>query len=156
MTAPRTASAASRAAGPRPMTAGRLLGLVLLAVLGFLVAVAGSLVQAGWPPLGLLLAVGGAVGLFWGGALALRGKLGAVVPACAWALTVLALTTTRGAGDFLFASGAGSYLFLFGGMLAAGLCVALAPTAHQPFAVGAPGRSGVRTGRDTGPRVGRR
>jgi hypothetical protein len=133
------------------MTPGRVLGLVLLGVLGCLVAVAGSLVQAGRPPFGLLLAIGGAVGLFWGGALAVRGKLGAVVPAVAWALTVLLLTTTRPAGDFLFAAGTGSYVFLFGGMLAAGLCVALAPTDHRPFEVRAPDRprpaSGPRPGR---------
>jgi hypothetical protein len=131
------------------VTAPRVLGLVLLGVLGFLVAVAGSLMQAGWFPLGLLLSLGGAVALFWGGALAVRGKLGAVVPAVVWAVTVLVLTTARPAGDFLFAAGAGSYLYLLGGMLAAGLCAALAPTPHRLFEVRATG--GPRP--PTGPRT---
>jgi hypothetical protein len=123
------------------MNATRLLGHVLLGILGVLVACAGSLVQAAWAPLGLLLSLSGAAALFWGGALATRGKLGAVVPAATWALTVLILTTTRPEGDFLFAAGAGSYLFLFGGMLAAGLCAALAPTDRPMFDVTASGSS---------------
>ena len=117
------------------MTVVRVFGHLLLGVLGVLVACAGSLVQAGRPPLGLLLSLAGAAALFWGGALATRGKLGAVVPAATWALTVLLLTTTRPEGDFLFAAGAGSYLFLFGGMLTAGLCAALAPTDRPMFDV---------------------
>ncbi|NJQ07214.1 hypothetical protein HCN56_16880 [Streptomyces lonarensis] len=115
-------------------------------MLGFLVAVAGSLVQAAWFPLGLLLALAGAVGLFWGGALLTRAKLGVAVPALLWAVTVLVLTATRPQGDFLFGAEASSYLFLFGGMGAAGLCLALAPADRPLFDPTRPlggGRSGA-------------
>ncbi|MDB1086893.1 DUF6113 family protein [Streptomyces sp. ACA25] len=117
------------------MTAGRLAGYAALGVLGIMVGAAGSLVQAGWFPLGLLLALAGAAGLFWGGALLARTRAGAAVPAAGWALTVLVLTASRPQGDFIFAAGAGSYLFLLGGMTTAVLCATLAPTERPMFAV---------------------
>ncbi|NJP67287.1 hypothetical protein HCJ92_13500 [Streptomyces sp. ventii] len=119
--------------GGRRTGAARVFGYVGLGLLGFLVAVAGALVQAAWFPLGLLLALGGAVGLFWGGALLTRAKLGVAVPAGLWAVTVLVLTASRPQGDFLFGAEASSYLFLFGGMGAAGLCLALAPADRPLF-----------------------
>ena len=48
-----------------------------LAVLGVLTGAAGTLVQAAWFPLGLLLALAAAVGLFHGGAKLCRTKVGA-------------------------------------------------------------------------------
>jgi hypothetical protein len=117
---------------PRP---GRLLAYLGLGALGLLAGVAGSLVQAGWFPLGLLLSLGGAAGLFWGGALATRTRAGAGAPAGGWALAVLLLTASRPQGDFIFASGAGSYVFLLGGMALAGASVALAPVGRPLFAV---------------------
>ncbi|WP_227870015.1 DUF6113 family protein [Streptomyces otsuchiensis] len=126
-----TAVRAERGGGPGRI--GRAVAYPVLGLLGVLVAAAGSLVQSAWFPLGLLLAVGGAVGLFWGGALATRSKLGSLVPAGLWAVTVLLLTATRPQGDFVFGAEASSYLFLFGGMAAAGLCVALAPAERPLF-----------------------
>ncbi|GAA1904559.1 DUF6113 family protein [Streptomyces sodiiphilus] len=117
------------------MSAARLIGYPVLAVLGVLTGAAGSLVQAGWFPFGLLLALGGAAGLFWGGALVTRTRVGAAVPAAGWALTVLLLTASRPQGDFVFAAGLGSYLFLLGGMTVAVLCATLAPTERPMFAV---------------------
>lgn len=107
-----------------------------LAVLGGAVALAGALVQAGWFPLGLLLALAGAVGLFLGGARLTRTKIGAAAPAGGWMLVVVLLTTTRPEGDFLFGTGAGAYVFLFGGMFAAVMCATVVPSGYalQPDA----------------------
>ncbi|MGP3967985.1 DUF6113 family protein [Streptomyces sp. 6N223] len=113
---------------------GRALAYAGLAALGMLAGVAGALVQAGWFPLGLLLALGGAAGAFWGGALLTGSRAGAVAPGGGWVLAVMLLTATRPQGDFVFASGAGSYIFLLGGMAIAFACAALAP-ARPLFAV---------------------
>lgn len=114
---------------PSPVPGGRaarsLVYLALL-VLGVLAAVAGSLVQSGWFPGGLLLALAGAVGLFWGGTKLCRTRVGAVAPGVGWAGTVMLLTTARAEGDFLFGAGFGSYVFLLGGMLAAVMCATIA------------------------------
>lgn len=126
------------------MSAGRLLGHAALGVLGVLVACAGALVQAMAFPLGLLLSLGAAAGLFWGGALAVGTRLGAVVPAAGWAVSVLLLTASRPEGDFLFAAGTGSYVYLLGGMVLAGLCASLAPTDRPLFAVVPPERPASR------------
>lgn len=113
---------------PSPRRAVLLFGLFLL---GAVVGVAGALVQAAWFPLGLLLALAGEIGLCLGGALAMRGRSGAVAPAGGWMVTVILLTTTRPEGDFVFASDGGSYVFLLGGMVAAVMCATLAPV-RQP------------------------
>ncbi|WP_030346166.1 DUF6113 family protein [Streptomyces sp. NRRL S-1022] len=106
----------------RPPSAGRAAALAGLFLLGALVGLAGALVQAGWFPGGLLLALAGAAGLFLGGAYATRGRGGAVAPAAGWIVAVVLLTTTRPEGDFLFGAGGGSYLFLLGGMALAVIC----------------------------------
>ncbi|SFB90456.1 DUF6113 family protein [Streptomyces aidingensis] len=124
------------------MTAGRLAAHLLLAALGALVAAAGALVQAGWFPLGVLLALAGAAALFLGGALVMRTKAGAGVPAVGWAVTVMVLNVPRPQGDFLFAAGAASYLFLFGGMMTAVLCAMLAPTDRPLFSAPPPSGRG--------------
>ncbi|MGJ5833044.1 DUF6113 family protein [Streptomyces ossamyceticus] len=98
------------------------LGLLLL---GALLGVAGGLAQAAWFPLGLLLALIAAAGLFLGGARATGGRAGAVAPAAGWMISVVLLTSTRPEGDFLFAAGVGSYLFLLGGMAVAVMCATL-------------------------------
>ncbi|MFJ3232857.1 DUF6113 family protein [Streptomyces sp. NPDC086787] len=112
-------------------SAARIAALVGLFVLGAVVGVAGSLVQAGWFPGGLLLALAGAAGLFLGGARVTRSRGGAVAPAAGWFVTVIALTLGRPEGDFVFAAGGGPYLFLLGGMALAVICATLAPR-RQP------------------------
>jgi hypothetical protein len=97
-----------------------------LAVLGALAGTAGALVQSGWFPGGLVLALAGAVGLFWGGGKLCRTRVGAAAPGVGWVLTVLLLTSSRPEGDFLVGAGAGSYVFLLGGMLAAVMCATIA------------------------------
>ena len=99
---------------------------LLLLVLGVLAAAAGALVQSAWFPGGLLLALAGAVGLFWGGAKLCRTRVGAAAPGIAWVVTVFLLTSPRPEGDFVFGAGVGSYVFLLGGVLAAVICATIA------------------------------
>ncbi|WP_328915875.1 MULTISPECIES: DUF6113 family protein [unclassified Streptomyces] len=103
----------------------RLLVYVLLAVLAVLVACAGALVQAGWFPGGLLLALAGCVALFYGGAKATGTRLGAVVPGVVWVIGVILLSSARPEGDFLFAAGVGPYIYLLGGAMSAVICATL-------------------------------
>ncbi|HEY5832989.1 DUF6113 family protein [Streptomyces sp.] len=103
----------------------RLLAYAVLGALGALVAVAGSLVQAGWFPGGLLLALAGCAALFYGGVRATRTRLGAAVPAAVWVLCVLLLSTSRPEGDFLFAAGVGPYIYLLGGAMTAVICASV-------------------------------
>ncbi|MFF3372724.1 DUF6113 family protein [Streptomyces sp. NPDC002680] len=104
---------------------GRSVAYLALFVLGAVVGAAGGLVQAAWFPGGLLLALGGAAGLFLGGARAVGSRAGAVAPAAGWMVSVILLTASRPEGDFLFAAGVGSYLFLLGGMAVAVMCATL-------------------------------
>ncbi|MFE9647946.1 DUF6113 family protein [Streptomyces sp. NPDC006365] len=108
-----------------PPSGGRIAAWLGLFVLGAVVGAAGALVQSGWFPGGLLLALAGAAGLFLGGARALGSRAGAVAPAAGWMVAVILLTASRPEGDFLFAAGAGSYLFLLGGMAVAVMCATL-------------------------------
>jgi hypothetical protein len=105
-------------------------------VLGAVVGLAGALVQSGWFPGGLLLALVGAAGLFLGGARATESRAGAVAPAVGWMVAVILLTASRPEGDFLFGAGVGSYLFLLGGMAAAVMCATLGYV-RQPGGPGA-------------------
>ncbi|QPP06735.1 hypothetical protein G4Z16_10405 [Streptomyces bathyalis] len=98
---------------------------LLLLVLGVLTAAAGALVQSAWFPGGLLLALAGAVGLFWGGAKLCRTRVGAAAPGAGWVVTVFLLTSPRPEGDFAFGAGIGSYVFLLGGVLAAVMCATI-------------------------------
>ncbi|MGW1717700.1 DUF6113 family protein [Streptomyces sp. NPDC002156] len=104
---------------------GRSVAYLGLFVLGAVVGAAGGLVQAAWFPGGLLLALGGAAGLFLGGARVVGSRAGAVAPAAGWMVSVILLTASRPEGDFLFAAGVGSYLFLLGGMAVAVMCATL-------------------------------
>ncbi|MEU1019442.1 DUF6113 family protein [Streptomyces sp. NPDC005900] len=107
------------------MRAGRLAAYAALFVLGALVGTAGALVQGGYFPAGLLLALLGAAGAFHGGARAAGTRAGAVAPAAGWLVAVMLLTATRSEGDFLFGAGLRSYGFLFGGMAVAVMCATL-------------------------------
>jgi hypothetical protein len=107
-------------------SAGRAAAYLGLFVLGAVVGLAGALVQGGWFPGGLLLALAGAVGLFWGGAKLCRTRVGAAAPGVGWVITVFWLTSPRPEGDFVFGAGIGSYVFLLGGVLAAVMCATIA------------------------------
>ncbi|OIJ98178.1 DUF6113 family protein [Streptomyces monashensis] len=120
-------------------SAGRVAAYVGLFLLGAVVGLAGTLVQAGWFPGGLLLALVGAAGLFLGGAYATGGRGGAVAPVAGWIIAVILLTTSRPEGDFLFSAGGSSYLFLLGGMVVAVICATIG-AGRQPG--GGPARLG--------------
>ncbi|MEV3910126.1 MULTISPECIES: DUF6113 family protein [Streptomyces] len=120
-------------------SAGRAAAYLGLFVLGAVVGLAGALVQGGWFPGGLLLALLGEAGLLLGGARAADSRAGAVAPAGGWMIAVIFLTASRPEGDFVFAAGSGSYLFLLGGMAVAVICATLG-RGRQPG--GAPVRLG--------------
>ncbi|MFD5335079.1 DUF6113 family protein [Streptomyces hawaiiensis] len=115
----------------RPPTAGRVGACLAFFVLGAVTGVAGALVQPGWFPGGLLLALAGEAGAVLGATRVIRGRAGGVAAAAGWMLAVVLLTASRPEGDFLFAAGSGSYLFLLGGIAVAVICATLAP-GRQP------------------------
>ncbi|CAM5733454.1 DUF6113 family protein [Streptomyces fumanus] len=123
----------------RPPSAGLAALYLALLVLGAVTGVAGALVQPGWFPGGLLLALAAEAGLCLGAARAVGRRGAAVAPAAGWALVVVLLTTSRPEGDFFFAAGSGSYLFLLGGIAVAVMCATLAPVRR-------PGDDAVRRG----------
>ncbi|MEU3371034.1 DUF6113 family protein [Streptomyces sp. NPDC006711] len=106
-------------------TVARIALYALLVVVGALVAAAGALVQAAWFPGGLVLALAGAVGLFWTGTRLMGGRGGVGAPAAGWLITVVLLTASRPEGDFVFGAGIGSYVFLVGGMAGAVICATI-------------------------------
>nr|WP_202437447.1 DUF6113 family protein [Streptomyces sp. SID5910] len=120
----------------RPPSPGRAALYLVLLVLGAVTAVAGALVQSAWFPGGLLLALAAEAGLCLGAGRAMGRRGGAVAPAVGWAIAVVLLTASRPEGDFVFAAGTGSYLFLLGGIAVAVMCATLAPV-RQPDGGGA-------------------
>lgn len=118
----------------------RIVSHVLLAVLGVAVAAAGALVQGGWFPGGLILALAGSAALFYGGGKLTGSRSGAAVPTVLWFVTVIYLTISRPEGDFLFTAGIGPYVYLLGGMAAGVMCATLPRHAST-------GRSDARLGR---------
>ena len=124
----------------RPPSAGRAALYLGLFVLGLVVGAAGALLQGAGFPGGLLLALAGEAGLCLGGGRATGGRGGAIAPAAGWIIAVILLTATRPEGDFLFGAGAGSYLFLLGGMAVAVICATLGQGRQ-------PGGRGVRLGK---------
>ncbi|MBT2386927.1 DUF6113 family protein [Streptomyces sp. ISL-11] len=114
-----------------PLTASRLGAYAGLTVLGALVGAAGALVQGGWFPGGLLLALLGVAGVCYGGVTATGTRIGGAAPGVGWVVAVLLMTASRAEGDFLFAAGLGSYAFLLGGMVVAVMCATL-PKLPQP------------------------
>lgn len=122
MSGERTPVMAQPLRAPSAGRAGAYLGLL---VLGALAGVAGALVQPAWFPGGLLLALAAEAGLVLGAARMMRGRGGGAAVAVGWIVVVLLLTASRPEGDFLFAAGAGSYLFLLGGIGVAVMCATL-------------------------------
>nr|WP_233521739.1 DUF6113 family protein [Streptomyces triticagri] len=114
-----------------PLRPGRIAVHILLLLAGALAGLAGALVQGGLFPGGLLLALLGAAGLFHGGSRLLESRAGALSPGAGWLLMVLLLTSSRSEGDFVFAAGLGSYLYLLGGIAVAVICATLG-SVRQP------------------------
>lgn len=106
-------------------TVPRIVSYVVLGALAPLVGAAGALVQDGWFPGGLLLALAAVAGLFYGGVELTGTRLGVVVPGAVWLITVMLLSSSRPEGDFLFAAGIGPYIYLLGGAIAGVVCAIL-------------------------------
>ncbi|MFC8830802.1 DUF6113 family protein [Streptomyces sp. NPDC057137] len=110
------------ASPPRP---GRIAAYLGLLVLGAVVGTAGALVQAGWFPGGLVLALAGSAGLFYGGRVATGTSFGVGAPAAGWLIAVIVLSLGRPEGDGVFAAGLGPVVYLLGGAVVAVMCATM-------------------------------
>ncbi|WTK78452.1 DUF6113 family protein [Streptomyces sp. NBC_01511] len=115
---------------PRP---GRIAAYLGLLVLGAVVGTAGALVQGGWFPGGLILALLAAAGLFHGGRTATGTSFGVGAPAAGWLIAVIVLSLGRPEGDGVFAAGLGPVVYLLGGALVAVMCATMSRS-PQPAA----------------------
>lgn len=120
--------------------AARIAAYAGLAVLGALVALAGTLVQGAWFPGGLIIALAASAGLFYGGRMLTRTQIGALAPAAGWFITVFLLLSGRPEGDYVFGDELGLVLFMLGGTAAAVMC---ATTSKVPQSAIRSGRSGT-------------
>ncbi|MEV7109685.1 DUF6113 family protein [Streptomyces anulatus] len=120
--------------------AARIAAYSGFAVLGVLVAIAGTLVQAAWFPGGLIIALAASAGLFYGGRILTRTQIGALAPAAGWFITVFLLLSGRPEGDYVFGDELGLVLFMLGGTAAAVMC---ATTSKVPQSAIRSGRSGT-------------
>ncbi|MFU0440841.1 DUF6113 family protein [Streptomyces sp. BG2AG] len=122
---------------PNPARIAAYFGLALL---GALVALAGTLVQAAWFPGGLIIALAGSAGLFYGGRILTGTQIGALAPAVGWFITVFLLLSGRPEGDYVFGDELGLALFMLGGTAVAVMC---ATTSKVPQSATRRGRSGI-------------
>ncbi|MGW5781350.1 DUF6113 family protein [Streptomyces sp. NPDC003863] len=113
------------APSPMPSPAARYVWYGVLFVLGVLVGLAGSLIQAAWFPGGLLLALLATAGLFYGGLRATSTQIGVASAAGGWLVAVILLSVGRPEGDGVFGGGTGELIFLFGGMAIAVMCATM-------------------------------
>ncbi|MFI0983051.1 DUF6113 family protein [Streptomyces sp. NPDC021093] len=113
---------------------------MLLFLVGVATGLAGALVSGVLLPLGLLLALLAAGGLFYGGTYALGTRSGALAPGIGWAVAVLLGAVGRTKGDSLLGGGTGASVFLLGGIALAVICATM-PQLPQP------GSSSARLGK---------
>ncbi|WP_405665304.1 DUF6113 family protein [Streptomyces sp. NBC_01166] len=141
--APRT-NAPPRSPAPTgiaaPLNPARIPLYVGLAVLGAVVGIAGTLVQAALFPGGLLLALAASAGLFFGGRVLTGTQLGALAPAVGWFIAVLVLLGGRPEGDYVFGQELGLALFMLGGTAVAVMCATMS---RLPYPAGDTGRTGT-------------
>ncbi|MFJ8584973.1 DUF6113 family protein [Streptomyces sp. NPDC093595] len=121
------------------MSAARAVSYTGLVVLGAVVGAAGSLVQGGWVPGGLLLALAGTAGLFYGGLRLTGTTVGVGAAAAGWLVAVVVLSLGRPEGDGVFAGGIVELVYLLGGMAVAVIC---ATAIRTPPPGGPPSRQG--------------
>lgn len=124
-----------RLAEPMPPRGVRVAVYVVLFLLGAAVSLCGAFVQALWPPLGLLLALGACTGLFYGGLRLTGTKLGAGIPLAGWFLALMVLLAPRPEGDTLLAPTVTSYLYIFAGAVAGVVCATLPTRSGYSFGV---------------------
>ncbi|WP_431680279.1 DUF6113 family protein [Kitasatospora sp. KL5] len=135
-----------RLAEPLPPRGFRVAAYVVLFLLGAAVALCGTFVQALWPPFGVLLALAGTLGVFYGGLRLTGTKLGAGIPLAGWFAVLMVMMAPRPEGDFVLAAGLTSYLYIFAGAVAGVVCATL-PT-RTGFGLGAPADDRKRPVRD--------
>ncbi|GGZ42393.1 hypothetical protein GCM10010387_40850 [Streptomyces inusitatus] len=123
MSARETPAGSGRAKAAGPLRIAAYLGLLLL---GAVVGAAGSLVQGGWFPGGLLLALLASAGLFLGSARAVGTQLAVLASGAGWLVTVLWLSGGRPEGDGVFSAGIGPIIYIIGGMTLAVMCATMA------------------------------
>lgn len=116
-----------------------------LALLGVLVGLAGALVQAGWLPGGLLLALLATAALFYGGLRAVGGQSGVVSSGAGWLAAVVVVGFGRGEGDKVFWGGLADLVFVLGGMALAVMCATLSVLPQQRGPAGALDEGRART-----------
>ncbi|MFI9628162.1 DUF6113 family protein [Streptomyces sp. NPDC052042] len=134
-------SGGAPATGPAaPFKPGRIAVYTALVVLGALVGIAGSLVQAAWFPGGLLLALAACAGLFHGGRRVFGTQLGALAPAAGWLISIVILLGGRPEGDYVFGDALGLTFFTLGGMAIAVICATMSRSPHPGADSGRPGK----------------
>ncbi|MEU3569650.1 DUF6113 family protein [Kitasatospora sp. NPDC036755] len=126
-----------RLAESQPPRPARIAAYVLFFLLGAVVSVCGSFVQALWPPVGVLLALAATAATFYGGLRVTGTRLGAAAPAAGWFLAMLLLIVPRPEGDNVLWSNATSLAWLFAGSVLGVICATL-PTRGSWFP-GVPG-----------------
>jgi Family of unknown function (DUF6113) len=68
---------------------------------------------------------------FWAAGRGMGGKLGAVLPTLMWLAVVIALAVPRPEGDLVVTGTTAGTVFLYGGVLAAGVAIWLAPSSGE-------------------------
>lgn len=107
-------------AGRHPALGATLRGLLVgvVAVVAFVVGVAGAVMHRWASPVGLVLAVGAAVGSCVLARYAARSRFGIAGVGLMWLAPVLILAQERPSGDVVIASDAAGLILLFGGAAA--------------------------------------
>ena len=110
----------------------RVVTIVVLAELGVLVGLVGAFVHDTTAavrgvslPVGLLAALGAAVGSLLIARHAVPGRAGVLVAAGCWLVTAVVLSMPRPEGDLVIADGVAGYAFLWGGAILAAIVVTL-------------------------------
>ncbi|MBP0462256.1 hypothetical protein JFN87_33220 [Streptomyces bomunensis] len=119
---------------------GRVAAYIGLLVLGAAVGTAGSLVQGGLFPGGLLLALVATAAVFLGGRHATGSQLGLGSAVVGWVVSVILLSMGRPEGDGVFAAGIGPLVYLLGGMVIAVICATVSRPAGPAARPGPKGR----------------
>ncbi|MGW4804235.1 DUF6113 family protein [Kitasatospora sp. NPDC004272] len=123
---------------PMPPRGVRIAVYAVLFLLGAAVSVCGAFVQTLWGGAGVVLALAGCAGLFYGGLRATGTKLGAGCALGGWFLVLAALLAPRPEGDLVLSATPSAYLYLFGGAVLGVVCATLPTRSGFLFGVPAP------------------
>ncbi|MFJ5883914.1 DUF6113 family protein [Kitasatospora cineracea] len=127
-----------RLAERMPPRGVRVAVYALLFLLGAAVSVCGAFVQTLWGGFGVVPALAGCAGLFYGGLRATGTKLGAGCALGGWFLVLAVLLAPRPEGDLVLSATPSAYLYLFGGALLGVVCATLPTRSGFLFGVPAP------------------